>query len=153
MEFWESKTVTDSLSWSEVWFLCRPPLWMLVACVASVSVQFRSKERGTRVKDRAKSGTVFSCSETKRKRLLRRLECWWFYLVIYYSPYLAEFSSCVQMITYLRLFIHFRTKHLCRSKSKIVVRRNFGGAVVSISLARCTLSVAHSKRLQTSSCD
>ena len=28
----------------------------LVACVASVSVRFRSKERGTRVKDRAKNG-------------------------------------------------------------------------------------------------
>ena len=38
-----------------------------LACVASVSVWFRSKERGTRVKDRAKKG------ETKRKRLLRRL--------------------------------------------------------------------------------
>ena len=28
-----------------------------IACVASVSVRFRSKERGTRVKDRAKNGT------------------------------------------------------------------------------------------------
>ena len=28
----------------------------LIACVASVSVRFRSKERGTRVKDRAKNG-------------------------------------------------------------------------------------------------
>ena len=28
-----------------------------VACVASVSVRFRSKERGTRVKDRAKNGS------------------------------------------------------------------------------------------------
>ena len=27
-----------------------------LACVASVSVQFRSKERGTRVKDREKNG-------------------------------------------------------------------------------------------------
>ena len=27
-----------------------------LACVASVSVRFRSKERGTRVKDRAKNG-------------------------------------------------------------------------------------------------
>ena len=59
------------------------------ACVASVSGRFRSKERGTRVKDRAKSSTseragrhgqnrksrssVFLCPETKRKRLLRRL--------------------------------------------------------------------------------
>ena len=58
-----------------------------IACVASVSVRFRSKERGTRVKDRAKNGSrlisrtvktenlipLFFCSETKRKRLLRRL--------------------------------------------------------------------------------
>ena len=58
-----------------------------IACVASVFVRFRSKERGTRVKDRAKNGTnklalisflarpkpVFLCSETKWKRLLRRL--------------------------------------------------------------------------------
>ena len=80
-----------------------------VACVASVSVRFQSKEQGTRVKDHAKNGarkrtkgflppppppspfifwlsfhflhgqnrkscsTVFLCSETKRKRLLRRL--------------------------------------------------------------------------------
>ena len=53
-----------------------------VACVASVSVRFRSKERGTRFKDRAKNGgswllfhfsrgqnresrsSVFLCSET-----------------------------------------------------------------------------------------
>ena len=28
----------------------------VIACVASVSVRFRSKERGTRVKDRAKNG-------------------------------------------------------------------------------------------------
>ena len=40
-----------------------------LACVASVSVRFRFKERGTRVKDRAKSGA----SKTKRKRLLHRL--------------------------------------------------------------------------------
>ena len=75
-----------------------------VACVVSVSVRFRSKERETRVKDRAKNGAskragrggeerlsfhfsrsqnrnsrssfffFFFCSETKRKRLLRRLE-------------------------------------------------------------------------------
>ena len=94
-----------------------------IACVTSVSVQFKSKKRGTRVKDRAKNGaserageeverkgrkppppapsfiflavvsflarplwlmfvqnretrsSVFLCSETKRRRLLRRL-CW-----------------------------------------------------------------------------
>ena len=91
----------------------------LLACVASVSVRFRSKEQGTRVKERAKNGmskragrgwgrkdgnllpspplpppssfifwlsfhfsrgqnrkshsSVFLCSETKRKLLLRRL--------------------------------------------------------------------------------
>ena len=65
-----------------------------LACVASVSVRFRRKERETRVEDREKSGasktfwlsfhfsrgqnrksssSVFLCSETKRKRLLRRL--------------------------------------------------------------------------------
>ena len=32
------------------------PLYRTVACVESVSVRFRSKERGTRIKDRAKSG-------------------------------------------------------------------------------------------------
>ena len=91
-----------------------------LACVASVSVRFRRKERGTRVKDREKSGpskragrgwgrkegflpspppspfftfwlsfhfsrsqnrkspsSVFLCSETKRKRLLRRLSFVW----------------------------------------------------------------------------
>ena len=55
-----------------------------IACVASVSVRFRNKERGTRVKDHAinnslnfsrdqnrKSPSSFY-SETKRKRLLRR---------------------------------------------------------------------------------
>ena len=30
--------------------------WILVACVANVSVRFRSKEQGTRVKERAKNG-------------------------------------------------------------------------------------------------
>ena len=88
----------------------------ILACVASVSLRFRSKERGTRVKDRAKNGASkragrggeerkerfpsfpsplfhflvlvsflarskprsipflsLFCSETKRKRLLRRL--------------------------------------------------------------------------------
>ena len=60
-----------------------------LACLASVSVRFRSKERGTRVKDCAKNGvskergvgqnresrsSVFLWSETKRKRLLRRLK-------------------------------------------------------------------------------
>ena len=32
---------------------------MALACVASVSVRFRSKERGTRVKDCAKNGSCF----------------------------------------------------------------------------------------------
>ena len=88
------------------------PCVSTLACVASVSVRFRSKERGTRTKDRAKNGAskragrggeerfpsfpspsfifwlsfhfsrcqnrespslLFFCSETKRKRLLRRL--------------------------------------------------------------------------------
>ena len=38
---------------------CRE-LGQLVACVASVSVRFRSKERGKRVKDRAKNGPSLS---------------------------------------------------------------------------------------------
>ena len=38
-----------------------------IACVASVSVRFRTKKRGTRIK------TLFLCSETKRKCLLRKL--------------------------------------------------------------------------------
>ena len=38
----------------------------------SVSVWFRSKERGTRVKDRAKN-RASNCFETTQKRLLRRL--------------------------------------------------------------------------------
>ena len=33
-------------------------LYSYIACVASVSVRFRGKERGTRVKDRAKNGVV-----------------------------------------------------------------------------------------------
>ena len=51
----------------------------MVAWVASVSMRLRR----TRVKDRAKNGvsssrsSVFLCSETTRKRLLRRLMPWW----------------------------------------------------------------------------
>ena len=33
-------------------------LYSSIACIASVSVQFRSKERGTRVKDRPKNGVL-----------------------------------------------------------------------------------------------
>ena len=59
-----------------------------LACVASVSVRFRSQKRESRVKNRAElslslqfsrgqnrksRSSVFLCSETKRKRLLRRL--------------------------------------------------------------------------------
>ena len=47
-------------------------------CSINVSVQFRGKERGTRVhfsrgQDRKSRSSVFLCSETKRKPLLRRL--------------------------------------------------------------------------------
>ena len=51
-----------------------------VACVASVSARFRSKERGTRVKDRAKNGASKRAERggeeiaSEWKRLLRRLE-------------------------------------------------------------------------------
>ena len=103
--------------WGRVTMLELTNYAMLIACVASVSVRFRSKERGTIVKDCAKNGlskrvgrgwgrkegnaspppsppfifwlvfhfsrglnrescsSVFLCSETKRKRLLRRLQC------------------------------------------------------------------------------
>ena len=49
----------QSLTLSPVNFRRRGERWVkrnLVACVASVSVRFRSKERETRVKDRAKNG-------------------------------------------------------------------------------------------------
>ena len=58
----------------------------VVTCVASISVRFQSKEQGMSVKDlqngscfisrMAKTKTLFCfflCSETKQKRLLRRL--------------------------------------------------------------------------------
>ena len=46
-----------------------------LACVASVSVRFRSKERGTRVKDRAKNGIFmlsfhFSHGQNRKSRSL-----------------------------------------------------------------------------------
>ena len=40
---------------------------MGVACVASVSVRFRSKERGTRAKDRAKMALVSFIARPKPK--------------------------------------------------------------------------------------
>ena len=79
------------------------------ACVASVSVLFRSKIRGARVKDPAKNGaskrgghflrgqktrgsrsSVFLCSETVWKRLLRRLE---------YPPKTALSEKCRELKT------------------------------------------------------
>ena len=33
-------------------------LYSSIACIGNVSVRFRSKERGTRVKDRAKNGVL-----------------------------------------------------------------------------------------------
>ena len=49
--------------WGPTHFLREKPwgrgwLKMYVACVAGVSVRFRSKERGKRVKDRAKNGSL-----------------------------------------------------------------------------------------------
>ena len=41
---------------------------VLLACVASVSVQFRRKERGTRVKDREKSGFLALVSFLARSK-------------------------------------------------------------------------------------
>ena len=43
-----------------------------IACVASVSVRFRRKERGTRVKDREKSGSRFISRAVKTESLLPR---------------------------------------------------------------------------------
>ena len=121
---WLQKKMIRFISNAEHWILKLQSWfgfssWMLVAqltccvaCVASVSMRFRSKERGKRVKDRAKNGaskratfifwllfhfsrgqnresrsSVFLCSETKRKRLLRRLD------VVYFSTMLcAQFS-------------------------------------------------------------
>ena len=39
-----------------------------IACVASVSVRFRSKERGTRVKDRGKNGASVSVRFKSKER-------------------------------------------------------------------------------------
>ena len=39
-----------------MWNLFNKQIIILIACAASVSVQFWSKERGTRIKDRAKNG-------------------------------------------------------------------------------------------------
>ena len=44
----------------------------IVACVASVSVQFRNKERGTRVKDRAKNGASFISRAVKTENPIPR---------------------------------------------------------------------------------
>ena len=74
--------------WSMLYTIMFLDIWATItfwiACVASVSVRFRNKERGPRVKDHAinnslnfsrdqnrKSPSSFY-SETKRKRLLRR---------------------------------------------------------------------------------
>ena len=43
-----------------------------LACVASVSERFRSKERGTRVKDRAKNGSRFISKAVKTENRLPR---------------------------------------------------------------------------------
>ena len=54
-------------------------LVFFVACVASISVRFQSKERGTTHFPRDQNGksrsSVFLCSETKQKLLLRKI---WF---------------------------------------------------------------------------
>ena len=48
---------------------------LLLACVGSVSVRFQSKERGAAKAENPvpRRSSVFLCSETIRKRLLRRL--------------------------------------------------------------------------------
>ena len=45
---------------------------LALVCVASVSVQFRRKERGTRVKDREKSGSRFISHAVKTESPLPR---------------------------------------------------------------------------------
>ena len=41
---------------SDIWNLFNKQIIILIVCAASVFVQFWSKERGTRIKDRAKNG-------------------------------------------------------------------------------------------------
>ena len=100
-----------------------------IACVASVSVQFRSKERGTRVKVRPKNGasvrvrlsfdfsrgqnrnsrsSVFLCSETKQIRLLRRL---WF------LPRSGQWHVISMVFLHSFLRSHFAGKEVVTSRS------------------------------------
>ena len=94
--------------WGELWSrmaIILPDIGLILACAASVSVRFRSKGRGTRVKDRGKNfsrgqnrkshSSVFFCSETKRKRLLRRVV---FISTIYWQ---------LNVITYLIIRLQF----------------------------------------------
>ena len=69
---WPKNSPTNHVDWS-----CMPCYsWKKnqpnVACIASVSVRFRSKERGTRVKDHAKNGASkrARCGGEERKETL-----------------------------------------------------------------------------------
>jgi len=85
-----------------------------IACVASVFVRFRSKERETRVKDRAKNResrpSVFLCSETKRKRLLRRLYPLHLYLLL------------LALLQQLALYLFRHRTHTVRIRSPVFYR-------------------------------
>ena len=127
---------------------------LAIACVASVFVRFRSKERRTRVKDRAKNSaseragrrrrrrkppppapsfifwllfhfsrgqnretrsSVLLCSETKRKRLLRRL-CSVSWRLIYwlFRITLSSTSSTFQIVINTNLLLTWiRCKGRC----------------------------------------
>ena len=52
----KEKIIITNNAWSQVRFVWGLIIVVSLACVASVSVRFRSKERGTRAKDRAKNG-------------------------------------------------------------------------------------------------
>ena len=119
-----------------------------LACVASVSVRFSSKERGTRVKDRAKNGvseragrgwgrkegkflplpipplsflaqeyrsSVFLCYETKRKRLLRRLQ------MLQLKPLFTLISSLARTrpIPYLSKINRLKNAFICNRQKSV----------------------------------
>ena len=129
-----------------------------LGCVANVSVRFRSKERGTRVKDRAKNGvseragrgwgrkegnflplpilplsffgscfisraaktqesrsSVFLCYETKRKRLLRRLQ------MLQLKPLFTLISSLARTrpIPYLSKLNRLKNAFICNRQKSV----------------------------------
>ena len=66
-------------------------IWqLLLACVANVSVWFRSKERGTRVKDRAKNGVSKRASFRFHRGIFIKWWIWAFCHVIYTVNYVTK---------------------------------------------------------------